>query len=130
MISGIHHIKLPVTDVGRSREWYAKVLGFESTIEFIENGELKGVAMHRDGCPSSIALRQDPARARALAGFDAVALQVPAADHLHDWAIALDRVGEAHGGVVTGHGGSTVLIGLHDPDGIEIRLYAEQADPR
>jgi len=26
---------------------------------------------------------------------------------------------------VTGHKGGSVLVGLHDPDGIEIRLYAE-----
>jgi catechol 2,3-dioxygenase-like lactoylglutathione lyase family enzyme len=130
MISGIHHVKLPVTDVGRSRDWYVKVLGFESTIEFVENGELMGVAMHRNDCPSQIALRQDFVRARALSGFDAVALQVPAAAEVHNWATALDRLGEAHGGVVTGHGGGTVLVGLHDPDGIEIRLYAEQAGPR
>jgi hypothetical protein len=29
------------------------------------------------------------------------------------------------GGVVTGHKGGSVLVGLHDPDGIEIRLYAD-----
>ena len=31
---------------------------------------------------------------------------------------------ERHGGIVTGHNGGAVLVGLHDPDGIEIRLYA------
>lgn len=127
MISGIHHVKLPVTDVVRSRGWYEKVLGFESMIEFVENGKLMGVAMRRNDCPSQIALRHDPDRARALSGFDAVALRVPVPDQVHNWATALDRLGEAHGGVVTGHGGGTVLVGLHDPDGIEIRLYADQA---
>ncbi|MGH3982378.1 MAG: hypothetical protein ACRDST_06755 [Pseudonocardiaceae bacterium] len=34
----------------------------------------------------------------------------------------LDGLGEPHGGIVTGHAG-WVLVGLHDPDGIEIRLY-------
>ncbi len=29
-------------------------------------------------------------------------------------------------GVVTGHRGGAVLVGLHDPDGIEIRLYADE----
>ena len=27
--------------------------------------------------------------------------------------------------VVEGHRGGAVLVGLHDPDGIEIRLYAD-----
>lgn len=127
VISGIHHVKLPVTDVARSRTWYEKVLGFESVIEFVESGILMGVAMRHNDCGPQIALRHDPDRARALRGFDAVALTVPAPDQVHDWASALDRLGEAHGGVVAGHGGSAVLVGLHDPDGIEIRLYADQA---
>ncbi|MEV0568541.1 hypothetical protein [Dactylosporangium sp. NPDC050588] len=33
------------------------------------------------------------------------------------------ELGRPHGGVVTGHPGGSVLAGLHDPDGIEIRLY-------
>lgn len=65
MISGIHHVKLPVSDVARSRAWYERVLGFDSVIEFVE-----------------------------------------------------------HGGLVQGHPGGAVLVGLHHPGGIEIRLYA------
>ncbi len=125
MISGIHHAKLPVSDVSRSRAWYERVLGFESVIDFVEDGELRGVALRREGCPGQIALRQDPARARALSGFDAVALLVPTRDDVRQWEAALDRIGEPHGGLVTGHRGGSVLVGLHDPDGIEIRLYAD-----
>jgi catechol 2,3-dioxygenase-like lactoylglutathione lyase family enzyme len=125
VIAGIHHIKLPVSDVRRSRAWYERVLGFEVVIEFVEDDELMGVALRREGCPPQIALRQDPARARALSGFDAVALLVPTRDDVRHWEAALDRMGETHGGLVTGHKGGTVLVGLHDPDGIEIRLYAD-----
>jgi catechol 2,3-dioxygenase-like lactoylglutathione lyase family enzyme len=125
VISGIHHAKLPVSDVSRSRAWYERVLGFESVIDFVEDGELRGVALRREGCPGQIALRQDPARARALSGFDAVALLVPTRDDVRQWEAALDRIGEPHGGLVTGHRGGSVLVGLHDPDGIEIRLYAD-----
>ena len=125
MISGIHHLKLPVSDVGRSRDWYERVLGFESVMDFIEDGELMGVALRREGCAAQIALRHDPARALALSGFDAMALLVPTRDDVRHWEAALDRIGEPHGGLVTGHHGGTVLVGLHDPDGIEIRLYAD-----
>jgi catechol 2,3-dioxygenase-like lactoylglutathione lyase family enzyme len=124
-INGVHHVKLPVSDLGRSRSWYENVLGFEVLIEFVEDGEVRGVALRRDGCPVQLALRHDPARATALAGFDALALLVPTREHVHVWQAALDEAGEPHGGLVTGHGGGTVLVGLHDPDGIEIRLYAE-----
>ncbi len=125
MISGVHHIKLPVSDVGRSRGWYERVLGMELVMEFVEDGELRGVALRRQGSAVSIALRLDPARAQALSGFDAVALLVPTREQVHDWQAVLDRLGEPHGGVVSGHQGGSVLVGLHDPDGIEIRLYAD-----
>lgn len=124
-ISGIHHVKLPVSDVRRSRAWYERVLGFELVIEFVEDGELKGVALSHEGCAVHVALRLDPMRARALSGFDAVALLVPTRGSVGDWAVALDRIGEPHGGLVTGHKGGSVLVGLRDPDDIEIRLYAE-----
>jgi catechol 2,3-dioxygenase-like lactoylglutathione lyase family enzyme len=125
MIEGIHHLKLPVSDVARSRAWYERTLGFRVTIEFVEQGEVVGVALAREGCRPQLALRHDPDRARALAGFDPVALLVGSRDDVRAWAAALDEAGEPHGGVVTGHRGGAVLVGLHDPDGIEIRLYAD-----
>jgi catechol 2,3-dioxygenase-like lactoylglutathione lyase family enzyme len=66
VLSGFHHVKLPVSDVARSRDWYQRVLGFEVVIEFVEDDVLMGVAL-ADGAESlSIALRHDPARAAAL----------------------------------------------------------------
>jgi catechol 2,3-dioxygenase-like lactoylglutathione lyase family enzyme len=121
-VSGIHHVKLPVSDVAASRAWYERVLGFALEIEFEEDGVVRGVALGRDGV--GLALRHDPERAAALSGFDALALLVPERAQVGDWAARLDEAGEPHGGIVTGHGGGSVLVGLHDPDGIEIRLYA------
>lgn len=125
MIAGIHHLKLPVSDVARSRAWYERVLGFETSIEFVEDGVVAGVALRRDGCQPQIALRHDPDRAQALSGFDAVALLVDSRDDVQQWSTRLDDLGEPHGGLVTGHHGGSILVGLHDPDGIEIRLYAD-----
>ncbi len=124
MIAGIHHIKLPVSDVARSRAWYQRVLGFQTEIEFVEDGEIKGVAIRRNECQPQIALRHDPDRARALSGFDPVALLVPDRDDIQRWSAALDDLGQDHE-VVQGHRGGAVIVGLRDPDGIEIRLYAD-----
>jgi len=44
-LRGFHHVKLPVTDVERTRDWYERVLGFGLEIEFVEDGVLMGVAM-------------------------------------------------------------------------------------
>ena len=124
-ILGIHHVKLPVSDVARSRAWYERVLGLEVTLEFVEDGVVKGLALADRGGAVQLAVRHDPDRAAALAGFDAVAIAVPARADIARWRERLDRLGEAHGGVVTGHRGGSVLVGLRDPDDIEIRLYAD-----
>lgn len=122
VLTGFHHVKLPVSDVPRGIAWYERVLGLRVQLEFVEDGVLKGVALTDPAETLSLALRHDPERVAALAGFDPVALCVPAGDALRAWQRRLDELGEPHGGIVTGHVGS-VLVGLHDPDGIEIRLY-------
>ncbi len=124
-LSGFHHVKLPVADLGRSRDWYTSVLGLRVEIEFVEDGVLHGLALADANGRLGLALRLDPVRAAALAGFDPVALQVPERDDVEAWRARLDDLGQPHGGVVTGHRGGSVLVGLHDPDGIEIRLYAD-----
>ncbi|GAA4554932.1 alpha/beta fold hydrolase [Pseudonocardia xishanensis] len=127
-ISGVHHVKLPVTDVARSGAWYERVLGFTTAIEFVEDGVLRGVAL---GHPSGvqIALRHDPERAAAMSGFDAVALAVPDRAAVAGWQRRLDEMGEPHGEVLTGHAGGAVLVGVRDPDGVEIRLYTDETAP-
>jgi len=123
-LAPIHHVKIPVSNVRASIEWYERVLGFSVTIEFIEDNELRGVAVTAADGISQLALRHDPERAAALSGFDLVALGVPTRDGVGAWADHLAAIDQPHGGIVTGHHGGSVLVGLHDPDGIEIRLYA------
>ena len=124
-LAPIHHVKIPVSDVRASTHWYLRVLALEVAIEFTEDGELRGVALKTPGGSHPIALRHDPQRAAALSGFDLVALGVPTRDGVHAWAEHLAAIGQEHGGIVTGHNGGAVLVGLHDPDGIELRLYAD-----
>ena len=124
-LAPIHHVKIPVSDVRVSTDWYLRVLGLEVTIEFTEDGELRGVALNTPDGTTPIALRHDPERAAALSGFDLVALGVPTREGVQAWADHLAAIDQKHGGIVTGHRGGAVLVGLHDPDGIELRLYAD-----
>jgi catechol 2,3-dioxygenase-like lactoylglutathione lyase family enzyme len=126
-LNGFHHVKLPVTDVVRSRDWYERVLGLRVHIEFVEDGTLMGVALRDPDGTLDLALRHDPQRAAAMSGFDLIALCVPTPGDLNDWRKRLDDLVEKHDGIVTGHHGQ-VLIGLRDPDGIEVRLYNPASD--
>lgn len=69
-LAGIHHVKLPVTDLARARDWYEIRLGYRVQIEFVEQGQLMGYVLeHPNGGPA-LGLRLSPERARASAGFD------------------------------------------------------------
>ena len=125
LLAGIHHLKLPVTDLSRSREWYRTRLGYRVQTEFVEHGQLMGYALtHPNGGPP-LGLRLDPERARAAAGFDYFAIGVPGKEAIEELAARLTTLGEQHAGV---HRASVgwILPHLHDPDGHEIRFYTLQ----
>jgi catechol 2,3-dioxygenase-like lactoylglutathione lyase family enzyme len=124
MLSGFHHVKVPVSDVERSRDWYERVLGLQRDLEFVENGELMGVTLRDAGGTVCVGLRREPERAAALKGFAPVSLNAATRGALDAWCRRLERLGESHGGVHPAYYGH-VLVGLHDPDGIEIRIYTE-----
>ena len=125
VLAGIHHLKLPVTDLARSRDWYQSRLGYQVVAEIVEQGKLMGLAMaHPNGGPR-LALRLDPDRARAAAGFDYFAIGVPDKDAIGRLADRLTALGEDHAGV---HWASIgwILPLLHDPDGHEVRFYTHE----
>ena len=55
----VHHLKLPVTDLTRSREWYRSRLGYQVQAEFVEQGQLMGVALRHPRGGPALALRLD-----------------------------------------------------------------------
>jgi catechol 2,3-dioxygenase-like lactoylglutathione lyase family enzyme len=121
-LDGIHHLKLPVTDLDRSLAWYRDRLGYEVMHEFVEDGRLMGVAMtHPNGGPD-FAIRFDPERARAAAGFDYFAIGVPGHEAIEALAAVFTARGDRHEGVVRTPVG-WVLLGVKDPDGHAVRFY-------
>jgi catechol 2,3-dioxygenase-like lactoylglutathione lyase family enzyme len=124
-LAGIHHLKLPVSDLGKSRDWYQSRLGYRVEVEFVEQGRLMGYALeHPNGGPP-LALRLDPDRARAAAGFDYFAIGVPSKAAIDDLAAQLDALGDDRAGVHAASFG-WILPLLHDPDGHEIRFYTTE----
>jgi catechol 2,3-dioxygenase-like lactoylglutathione lyase family enzyme len=124
-LAGVHHLKLPVSDLARSRDWYASRLGYQVAIEFVEGGRLMGYGLrHPNGGPD-LALRLDPDRAEAAAGFDYFAIGVADKSALDELADRLTTLGETHAGVHFATIG-WILPMLHDPDGHEVRFYTVQ----
>lgn len=124
-LAGVHHVKLPVTDLARSGEWYRSRLGYQLQVEFVEQGRVMGYALsHPNGGPV-LGLRLNPERARAAAGFDYFAIGVPDKEAIDQLAARLTALGEQHAGVRWASIGWTLPM-LHDPDGHEVRFYTLQ----
>jgi len=92
-LASIHHLKLPVTDLARSREWYQTRLGYRVQIEFVEQGQLMGYALEHPSGGPPLALRLNPERARAAAGFDYFAVGVPGKETIEQLAARLTAPG-------------------------------------
>src|SRR5690242_5887450 len=117
-LDGIHHIKIPVTDLERSRSWYESRLGYQPTVEFVEQGTLMGISMrHPNGGPT-LALRLNPERSDGIGDFDFFAIGVPDRVEIEALAQRLTDLGETHAGVHFATIG-WILPMVHDPDGHE-----------
>jgi catechol 2,3-dioxygenase-like lactoylglutathione lyase family enzyme len=124
-LDGVHHLKLPVSDLQRSRDWYESRLGYRLATEFIEDGTVMGVALtHPNGGPD-LGLRLNPELAARAAGFDYFAIGVPTRADLESLAERLTALGEQHAGVHFATIG-WILPNSHDPDGHEIRFYTTE----
>jgi catechol 2,3-dioxygenase-like lactoylglutathione lyase family enzyme len=125
-IRGIFNVKIPVTDVARSRAWYEEVFGFEVELEFPdEDGVVRGVAGHLPGAPDThLSLRENPTAARGVAGADLLGLSIDDRDAAEAWAVKLDGLGIDHSPIIDATIGW--LLVFHDPDGIELHLYSQE----
>jgi glyoxylase I family protein len=134
-ITGLHHVRISVSDLARSRAFYEGVLGLAPAIE--SEGDPSDPAVLRDpgaffgGVIYSVGdqllgLRPvegdggafDP----AVRGLDHVSLAVSSRDDLVAAAVLFAERGIAHG-EVTDIGGMSILS-VQDPDDINVELVA------
>jgi catechol 2,3-dioxygenase-like lactoylglutathione lyase family enzyme len=124
-IDGIHHVKFPVSDLARSREWYERVLGLNVEVEFPDDdGVVRGVAGRLGEVP--VALRVQEKAAAGLAGFDPVCFSIADRQAAEDWLARLDELGVEHSPIIEATTGW--MVRCNDPDGTEIRLYSVSKD--
>lgn len=138
--TGLHHLRLTVTDLDRSRAFYEQVLGFE-------------VAAQSEGDPSDPAVRSDPAQLyggvvfatngilfglRPVAepadrfvservGLDHVSFGVAARSDLDAAVTALEARGVPHGEVIELPAFGIAILSFDDPDGVHLELTSPLA---
>jgi catechol 2,3-dioxygenase-like lactoylglutathione lyase family enzyme len=126
-VLGIHHIKIPVSNLATCRQWYERVFELEPLMEFRddEDGVVRGV-VYRSLGDLSLSLRENPSAARGMAGFDPFAIMLRGRADIEHWASRLDELGVAHAPIVEATIG--YIMSFHDPDGLELRFYTLNAE--
>jgi len=128
--SGVAHVSLTVTDLERSKRWYAELLGWEEMmagesdgvsfgVGVLPGGQLLALRQHADGTGDNF----DPRRT----GLDHLSLDVGSADQLSDWEGRFVDLGVSYTptqDMPYGH-----VLNFKDPDGIALELFAAPSAP-
>jgi glyoxylase I family protein len=137
----IHHLRLTVTDVERSRQFYIGLLGFEVAADSPPEDDPQaaevfkvlfgGVVMIRGSlllglrpmAPSGD--RFDPDRV----GLDHLSFGVASHDDLEQAVALLDEHGVKHGEITSLPSFGIDVLSFEDPDGVQLELTAPMAQP-
>ncbi|WP_067534193.1 VOC family protein [Nocardia crassostreae] len=123
-LSRIRHVKIPVSDLVRSVDWYRGLLDLELAAEFKEQGVLRGAQlMHPSGFGIALREREYCASKPVLADFDVFALEVDAVEELHRLAGRAKELGYTHSEVID-RGEYGAFLDIVDPDDTVIRFLA------
>lgn len=116
-------VKLPVTDLRRSIEWYGRVFGLRLWTEIVEDGVLRGAGLMDPDGRFSVGLRDRAVCASRpdLRGFDVVAFRPASRAVLDDLAAHCTHLGVEHRGIQDTPGGA--VLDIPDPDGTVLRFY-------
>jgi len=133
---GIHHLRVTVTDVQRSREFYTGLLGFQVAVESPPDDDpaadevfkllFGGVVMIRGNLLMGLRPmapagdRFDPDRV----GLDHLSFDVPSREDLEQAVKLFDEHGVTHGVITRLAGFGIDVLPFEDPDGIQLELTA------
>ncbi|MGY1641294.1 VOC family protein [Geodermatophilus sp. SYSU D00703] len=137
-VGPVHHLRLTVTDVARSRAFYTEVLGFQVVLDGPPPEDpgaavadaLQGGVILASAAGTLLGLRPaDPGRAGDRfdpfrVGLDHVSFAVPGRADLDAAAARFDERGVAHGPVRELPGMGLAFLAAFDPDGIAVELTA------
>lgn len=135
--TGLHHVRLTVTDLGRSRAFYQDVLSFEVVAESAgdpadpavrsDPAQLYGgVVFHTNGMLFGlrpVAAREDRFDSERV-GLDHVSFTVDSLDELRKAAGRLEEAGVEHGDIIKLDAFGIAILSFNDPDGVHLELTA------
>ena len=133
--TAIHHVRLTVTDIARSKAFYSRLLGAEPAVDFSDQAGDSAVRedQHRifGGCVFSVGDQLLGLRPAAAAGerfqstrvgLDHLSLAVGSPEELRAAAARLDSAGVEHGEVTELTDLGIVILSVQDPDDINLEL--------
>jgi glyoxylase I family protein len=130
--SSIAHVRLTVTDIERSRQFYESVFGWPVLIEIPENADEKtrdqlgflfgGVIYDLGGTLLGLRPVATDRFDENRAGLDHIAFRLPSRDELDAAVAHLDEVGVAHEPIKDI--GPSYILEFRDPDNIALELTA------
>jgi catechol 2,3-dioxygenase-like lactoylglutathione lyase family enzyme len=126
VLSGFHHLKVPVADLDVSLAWYQEVFGANhlTGLDHVDSdGTRYATILQVPGLPVLIELRWAPAAAHALRRCDLMVLGLDTDEQVDDWVEHLDAHNIEHSPILPGGGGPVIVI--VEPDGKFIRLMKQ-----
>lgn len=137
--TGYAHVRLTVTDIGRSREFYDRVFGWPAAIDASGSVDEPGATESPEkffggviyATPDGTLFGLRPGGTGAFeptrTGLDHVSFSVASRADLEQAAAGLEEAGIAHGEVIDLPGARLAILSLQDPDNINIELTAPLA---
>jgi len=128
-VENIRQIKVPVTDLQCSVDWYRQLLGLELHREFVEGGQLVGAVLRHQtgGFVVSLRLRAAVPGQPSFPGFDLFSLGVSSLGDLQQLIEHADTLGANHG-VVVDRGPDGYHLDIYDPDHTAVRFLTPTAE--
>jgi glyoxylase I family protein len=123
----VHHLRLTVSDVARSRAFYTEVLGFQHVMDlpsgvFLSNGTI-GLGIGPSPDPSRAP--RDDRFDEARVGLDHLSFGVASREELERAQQLLDARGVTHGEITDlGDAFGMYILAFRDPDNIQLELTA------
>jgi glyoxylase I family protein len=133
--SGFAHVRLTVTDIGRSKDFYDQVFGWPAAIDNTDKAGDPGVresaeqffggVVYQTPSGALFGLRPgDGSFDPATTGLDHVSFLVDSRDSLVAAHDALDAAGVPHGEIIDLAPAGIAILSFQDPDDVNIELTA------